>query len=372
MKIGLVREIKLHEYRVGMTPDNIKSYISQGHTVAVETRAGLGSGFTDDQYKAAGAVILSDAASVWGSSEMIVKVKEPLEPEYELMQEGQILFTYLHLAPNRALTMALLAKKVKGVAYETVMEAGGSLPLLRPMSEIAGRLSVQEGARCLERPFGGKGVLLSGAPGAPRGRITIIGGGIVGLNACKIAVGIGADVTIIDLNLERLAYIDDLYQGRVQTLYSTPQNIERSIAAADLVIGAVLIPGASTPKLIKRKYLPAMEPGSVIVDVAVDQGGCCETTHATYHDDPTYVVDGVIHYCVANMPGATPRTSTLALTNATIKYGLEIAGKGIEKAAANNQAIYLGLNTYAGWCTCQGVAAALDFPYVEANTLIGI
>lgn len=371
MTVGLIKETKRHEYRVGMTPDNAKEYINHGHTVLVEAGAGEGSGFSDKQYAAAGAAIVAGAKEVWGRSDMIVKVKEPLEPEYELMREGQTLFTYLHLAADRALTQALLSKKVKGVAYETVTDRRGLLPLLLPMSEIAGRLSIQEGAKYLEKPFGGKGVLLSGVPGVPKGKIVIVGGGTVGLNACKVAVGMGADVTIIDLNVERLAYIDDLFGGRVHTLYSTPQNIENAVALADLVIGAVLIPGAGTPKLIKRAYLKAMEPGSVIVDVAVDQGGCCETTHATYHNDPTYVVDGVVHYCVANMPGATPRTSTLALTNVTLRYGLAIADKGIEKAAMEDRSFYTGLNTYGGKCTCKGVADALGIQYAEAGGLIG-
>lgn len=370
MTVGLVKEIKRHEYRVGMTPDNAKAYINHGHTVLVEAGAGEGSGFSDAQYAAAGAAIAAGAAGVWERSDMIVKVKEPLEPEYEFMREGQTLFTYLHLAADGALAQALLSKKVKGVAYETVTDRNGRLPLLLPMSEIAGRLSIQEGAKHLEKPFGGKGVLLSGVPGVPKGKIVIVGGGTVGLNACKIAIGLGADVTIIDLNVERLAYIDDLFGGRVQTLYSTPQNIGNAVAGADLVIGAVLIPGAGTPKLIKRAYLGAMEPGSVIVDVAVDQGGCCETTHATYHNDPTYIVDGVVHYCVANMPGATPRTSTLALTNATLSYGLAIADKGIEKAAMEDRAFYTGLNTYCGKCTCKGVADALGIEYAEAGSLL--
>ncbi|MGI6059933.1 MAG: alanine dehydrogenase [Blautia sp.] len=336
MRVGCVKEIKNNEYRVGLTPDNVVSYVNAGHEVYIEKDAGIGSGFTTDEYVKAGAVILDSAKEVWDRSEMMVKVKEPLKEEYQYFHEGLILYTYLHLAADRPLTDALLASKVKGVAYETLIERNGSLPLLAPMSQIAGRLSIQEGAKYLEKPFGGSGVLLSGVPGTPKANVVILGGGNVGTNACKIAVGMGANVTITDISLNRLAYLDDIFGSRIQTLYSTDAAIANAVANADLVIGSVLIPGKAAPKIMKREYLKNMRPGSVIVDVAVDQGGCCETTKVTYHDDPTFVVDGVVHYCVGNMPGAVPRTSTIALTNATLKYGLEIAGKGLETACKEN------------------------------------
>ena len=356
MRVGCVKEIKKYEYRVGLTPDNVKSYRAAGHTVFIEEGAGEGSGFSDEEYVQAGAMMVKSAEEVWEKSEMIVKVKEPLPEEYPYFHQDLILYTYLHLAADRPQMEALMEAKVKGVAYETLMEKDGSLPLLAPMSQIAGRLSVQEGAKYLEKTFGGYGVLLAGVPGTPKAKVVILGGGNVGTNACKIAVGMGADVTVIDMNLHRLAYLDDLFGGRIQTLYSTDAVIEKAVAEADLVIGSVLIPGRAAPKLMKKEYLKKMKKGSVIVDVAVDQGGCCETTRVTYHDDPIYTVDGVIHYCVGNMPGAVPRTSTIALTNATLKYGLEIAGKGLERACQENPVIYSGINTYRGFCTCQNVA----------------
>lgn len=365
MKVGCVKEIKKHEYRVGLTPDNARSYKSHGHTVFVEKGLGEGSAFFDHEYLEAGAIILDTAEEVWKTSDMIIKVKEPLEPEYALMMDGQILFTYLHLAADPALTKVLLERKVKGVAYETLWDKNGSLPLLRPMSEIAGRLSVQEGARCLEKPFGGRGVLLSGVPGVEKAKVVIVGGGIVGTNACKIAVGLGADVLVIDLSIERLAYLDDIFGSRIQTIYSTEGAIKKALTSADLVIGSVLIPGKSAPKVIKREYLKLMKPGSVIVDVAVDQGGCCETTKATYHDNPTFVVDNVVHYCVANMPGATPNTSTTALTNATLRYGLAIADNGLDEACFKDKAIISAINTYNGKCTCKNVAESLGIDYIE-------
>lgn len=369
MKVGTVKEIKKYEYRVGMTPDNVKSYVNAGHEVYVERDAGLGSGFTTEEYVSAGAVILDTAKEVWDTVEMMIKVKEPLEAEYPLFHEGLILYTYLHLAADRPQTDALLAKKVKGAAYETLIEKNGSLPLLAPMSQIAGRLSVQEGAKYLEKIFGGRGVLLSGVPGTPKANVVIIGGGSVGTNACKIAVGMGANVTIIDMNIQRLAYLDDIFGARIQTLYSTDVNIENALKEADLVIGCVLIPGLAAPKLVKKKYLKEMKPGAVIVDVAVDQGGCCETTKVTYHDDPIYEVDGVIHYCVGNMPGAVPRTATIALTNATLKYGLEIAGKGLENACKENQVIYSAVNTYDGKLTCRNVAESFGMEYSDIKEM---
>ncbi len=369
MKVGTVKEIKNNEFRVGMTPDSAKTYLEHGHSVYVQAGAGDGAGFTDDEYANAGAKVVPTAADVYGECEMIIKVKEPLEEEFALMREGQILYTYLHLAASKKLAEALLKGKVKGVAYETIEDRGG-LPCLKPMSEIAGRLSVQEGAKYLEKPFGGRGILLSGVPGVSRGKIVIIGSGTVGTNACKAAIGFGADVTVLDLSLDRLAYLDDIFGGQITTLYSTSANIEQSLAQADLAIGAVLIPGASAPKVIRRSYLKNMKPGSVIVDVAVDQGGCCETTHPTTHDDPVFTVDGVVHYCVANMPGSVPRTATLALINATLPYGLMIADNGLEKACRMNGGIAKGVNTYDGQCTYKGVATALGLEYTPIADLV--
>lgn len=369
MKVGCVKEIKKHEYRVGMTPDNVSSYVAHGHQVMIESNAGAGAGFTDEAYQNAGAMI-ADADDVWKNCDMIVKVKEPLTEEYSKLRDGQILYTYLHLAADRPLTDALLKSGAKSVAYETLTDANGALPLLKPMSEIAGRLSVQEGAKCLEKPFGGLGVLLSGVPGVRKAKIVILGAGVVGSNACKIAVGMGADVSIIDLNLARLSHLDDIYGSRIQTLYSTAPAIHKALQEADLAIGAVLIPGAAAPKLIKKEYLKDMKPGSVIVDVAVDQGGCCETTHATYHDDPTFVVDGVVHYCVANMPGAVPYTSTVALTNATLRDGLLIADNGLEAACSKDIGLFNAINTYCGKLTLASVAEEYGIEYTDVKTLI--
>ena len=369
MKIGCVKEIKNNEFRVGMTPENVKSYVNAGHEVYIEKGAGVGSGFTDSEYSANGAILLAAAKDVWDTCEMMIKVKEPLKEEYPYFHKDLILYTYLHLAADPALTDALLNTKVKGVAYETLVERNRTLPLLAPMSQIAGRLSVQEGAKYLEKPFGGSGVLLSGVPGTPKAKVVILGGGNVGTNACKVAVGMGADVTVTDISLERLAYLDDIFGARIQTLYSTDAVIEKAVADADLVIGCVLIPGKAAPKIMKRAYLKNMRPGSVIVDVAVDQGGCCETTKVTYHDDPVYTVDGVVHYCVGNMPGAVPRTSTIALTNATLKYGLQIAGKGLEAACKDNNVIFSGINTYDGKLTCKNVADSFGATYTDITNL---
>ena len=384
MKVGSVREIKNNEFRVGMIPDNVKSYVNAGHEVYIEKGAGNGSGFTDAEYEAAGATMLDTAKEVWDTVEMMVKVKEPLPDEYPLFHEGLILYTYLHLAADRPQTDALLASKVKGVAYETLMDRNGSLPyetlveanrsipLLTPMSQIAGRLSVQEGAKYLEKIYGGEGVLLAGVPGTPKANVVILGGGSVGTNACKIAVGMGANVTILDVNLQRLAYLDDIFGARIQTLASNDANIEKSVKEADLVIGSVLIPGKAAPKLFKKKYLKEMKPGAVFVDVAVDQGGCGETTRMTYHDDPIYIVDGIVHYCVGNMPGAVPRTSTIALTNATLSYGLQIAGKGLEQACKENEVIYSAINTYDGKLTCKNVADSFEgYEYVDVKSAAG-
>ena len=369
MRIGCVKEIKKQEYRVGMTPDNAGSYVNAGHEVYVESGLGVGSGFPDSEYEEAGARIMGTAKEVWDISEMMVKVKEPLPEEYPLFHEGLILYTYLHLAADKPLTEALLESGVKGVAYETLMERDKSLPLLAPMSQIAGRLSVQEGAKYLEKMYGGEGVLLAGVPGTPKADIVIIGGGSVGTNACKIAAGMGANVTIMDVNTQRLQYLDDIFGARIQTLVSNDRNIEKALRNADLVIGCVLIPGKAAPKVIKKKYLQQMKKGAVIVDVAVDQGGCCETTKMTYHNDPIYTVDGVVHYCVGNMPGAVPRTSTIALTNATLRYGLEIAKNGLEEACRENEVIYSAVNTYQGKVTYQNVALSLGMESTDIKSL---
>lgn len=372
MKVGCVREIKNNEFRVGLTPDNVKSYAAAGHEVLIEAGAGLGSGFADAEYTAAGARIIADAAEVWNAADMMVKVKEPLPAEYPLFHEGLILYTYLHLAPDPEQTAALLKAKVKGVAYETLTERDGSLPLLIPMSQIAGRLSIQEGAKYLEKRFGGEGVLLAGVPGTPKARVVILGGGTVGANACKIAVGMGADVTIIDISLRRLEYLDELYGSRIQTLVSNDANIERAVRDADLVVGSVLIPGAAAPKLFKKAYLKEMRPGAVFVDVAIDQGGCGESSHVTSHDDPIFIEDGIVHYCVGNMPGAVPRTSTIALTNATIRYGLQIAEAGLEDACRRNDVIYSAINTYDGKITYPGVAECYpEWESADIRDLIG-
>ena len=370
MKVGTVKEVKRYEFRVGLTPSNVHEYVSNGHEVFVEAGAGLGSGLTDEEYVAAGAQILPTATDVWGKCDMIVKVKEPLEQEYGLMREDQIIYTYLHLAADRPLTEALMAKKAKAVAYETIFDKNGGLPLLKPMSEVAGKLSVQAGARCLEKIMGGRGVLLGGVPGVPKAEVVIIGGGVVGISAMKMAIGLGANVTILDRSLDRLTYLDDIYGQQIQTMYSTAYNIEQAIKKADLVIGAVLIPGAAAPKLVRREHLKMMKPGAVVVDVAVDQGGCFETTKATYHDDPTFVIDGVVHYCVANMPGAVSQTSTFALTNATLSYGVKIANMGLEAAAKSDPGLMTGINCYQGKMTCEEVAVFFGMEYTDPNTLM--
>ncbi len=358
MKIGLLKEIKQEEYRVGLTPASAGEYIAHGHKVYVESGAGLGSGFTDADYQAAGCQIITDKREIFNTADMIIKVKEPLPEEYELFRPGQILYTYLHLAANRELTEAILSSKIKAVAYETVRESDGSLPLLIPMSQIAGRLSVQEGAKYLEKPFGGRGILLGGVPGIKKGKVVILGGGISGTHACKMAVGLGADVTILDISAKRLSELDDIFGNSISTVYSNAYNIADLLTEADLVIGAVLIPGASAPKLIKREHLTTMKKGAVIVDIAVDQGGCCETTQPTYHSNPTFIVDGIVHYCVANMPGSVALSSTTALTSVTNRYGLLIANQGLELAAKKSPAILEGINCYEGHLTNQAVAAA--------------
>ena len=371
MKIGCVREIKNNEYRVGLTPDNVKAYVAAGHHVYMEKGAGVGSGFTDNEYVDAGASLLDEAADVWKMCDMMIKVKEPLPEEYPLFHEGLILYTYLHLAADPEQTEALLRGKVKAVAYETIQEKDHSLPCLAPMSQIAGRLSIQEGAKYLEKRFGGEGILLAGVPGTPKANVVILGGGTVGMNACKIAVGMGANVTILDVNLKRLEELDNMFGAHIQTLVSNDSNVERVLRDADLVIGSVLIPGGSTPKLFKAKYLPEMKKGAVFVDVAIDQGGCGESSHVTTHDDPVYVQEGVVHYCVGNMPGAVPRTSTIALTNATLRYGLWIAANGLEEACRKSEVIASGVNTYLGKLTCRNVALAHGKEYTSVLDLIG-
>ncbi len=370
MKIGCVKEIKNNEFRVGLTPDNVKAYVAAGHHVYMEKGAGLGSGFKDNEYVDAGASLLDEATDVWHMSDMMIKVKEPLPSEYPLFHDGLILYTYLHLAADKEQLQALLDGKVKAVAYETIQEKDGSLPCLAPMSQIAGRLSIQEGAKYLEKRFGGEGILLAGVPGTPKANVVILGGGTVGMNACKIAVGMGANVTILDVNLKRLEELDNMFGAHIQTLVSNDSNVERVLRDADLVIGSVLIPGGSTPKLFKAKYLPEMKNGAVFVDVAIDQGGCGESSHVTTHDDPVYIQEGVVHYCVGNMPGSVPRTSTIALTNATLRYGLQIAEKGLEEAAKNSGVIASGVNTYLGKLTCRNVALAHGLQYTALEELI--
>ena len=370
MKIGLPKEIKDNEYRVGLTPAGVQALKDAGHELFVQKTAGEGSGFADEQYVNAGATMLETADEVWQTGDMIVKVKEPIAPEYPRMRENQLLFTYLHLAPEFELTKQLLERKVTGVAYETITDKRGTLPLLTPMSEVAGRMSVQVGATYLEKMNGGKGILLGGVPGVPAANVVIIGGGVVGTEAAKMAVGFGAHVTIIDINLDRLRQLDDIFLSKVQTLASSRYAIEEAIKHADLVIGGVLVVGAAAPKLVTRDMLKDIPNGSVLVDVAVDQGGCFETTHATTHSNPTYYEEGVLHYCVANMPGAVPRTSTFALTNATLPYALALANKGFEKAIRDDKGLAEGVNTYAGKLTYEAVATSQDLEYTPLDTLI--
>lgn len=366
MVISLIKEIKKHEYRVALTPNNVQEYIKNNHEVLVEYNAGIAAGFSNEDYEKAGAVILKDKNELFEKAGMIIKVKEPLEEEYELFRKGQILYTYLHLAANKELTLTLLRKGVSSIAYETITDEYGHLPCLRPMSEIAGRLSIQEAAKYLEKPQGGSGVLLGGVTGTRRGDVVILGGGIVGLNACKMAVGLGANVTVISRSARTLGYFDDIFSSKVTTLYSNDENIKNSIKNADVVIGAVLIPGASAPKLVSFEDLKLMKKGSVIVDVSIDQGGCFETSRLTYHDNPIYEVEGILHYCVGNMPGAVSVTATAALTSSTLKYGLEIANKGVKKAIENSH-IKNGLNTYKGDLVNEAVARSLDLEYKKID-----
>lgn len=362
MIIGVPKEIKKEEKRVAMTPEGVNALVLHGHSVLVETGAGLGSNMRDEEYNAAGADIADGCEQVWAEADFILKVKEPLEKEYGLMREGQSIFTYLHLAANRELTETMLQKKVMGIAYETIQLADGNLPLLAPMSEVAGRLSIQVGAWCLEAKNGGSGILLSGVSGVPPAKIVIVGAGIVGTNACHIAVGIGADVVIMDINPARLRYIQDIFHGTLTTVMSNRANIEEQVASADLLIASVLVPGARAPQLIPAALLERMKPGSAIVDIAIDQGGCCETSRPTTHDDPIYLHGSVVHYCVANMPSAVPRTSTYALTNSTLQYVLEIADKGLWTAMKESRALQKGLNIYDGKVMHEGVARSFELP----------
>jgi len=370
--VGLPKEIKDNEYRVGLTPAGVRALTDAGHQVTVEKSAGEGSGFDNALYEKAGAQIIDAADDVWARAEMIVKVKEPIAPEYPRMREGQLLFTYLHLAPDRKLTAELLKRKVTGIAYETITDRRGGLPLLTPMSEVAGRMAIQVGAHYLEKMSGGRGILLGGVPGVPSARVVIIGGGVVGTNAAKIAVGMGAYVTMIDNNLERLRELDDIFLSKISTLASSAYMIHDAITTADLIVGAVLVPGAAAPMLVTRNMLKDVPNGAVIVDVAVDQGGCIETTHPTTHSDPTYYVEGVLHYCVANMPGAVPRTSTFALTNATLPYALKLANRGFFEAIRTDPGLKEGVNTYAGHCTYQAVAEAQGLAYTSLDALVEV
>ncbi len=370
MIIGVAKEIKDNEYRVGLVPASVKALRDEGHPVLLERGAGEGSGIMDEEYVSAGAKIVETADRLWAQADLVIKVKEPIQSEYERLREGHILFTYLHLAPAPVLTQKLLEKKVTGIAYETITNQQGHLPLLTPMSEVAGRMSVQVGAAYLEKPNGGRGVMLGGVPGVLPAKVVIIGGGVVGSNAAKVAVGMGAQVTIIDKNLDQLRYLDDIFGSQIRTLVSNAYNIWNAVENADLVIGAVLIPGASAPKLVTQAMLPSMHKGAVIVDVAVDQGGCVETSHPTTHSDPTFVVDNVVHYCVANMPGAVPRTSTFALTNATLPYALKLATKGLKKAIESDPGLKLGVNTYQGHVTHPAVAESQGLECASVDELV--
>jgi len=365
MIVGVPKEIKDGEKRIGMTPQGVDALVVHGHRVLVERGAGEGSGFADEEYRKAGSTLVERARGLWSDADIIVKVKEPLEPEFPLMRPGQVLFTYLHLAADRELTLKLMERRIVGIGYETVQGQDGSLPLLRPMSEIAGRASVLAGGMCLEARHGGRGVLLCGASGVPPAKVVILGAGVVGANACKVALGIGARVSILDIHPERLSYLHDITQGHIATFISNRMTIGEEIADADLVIGAVLIPGAQAPKLVTRQMLKRMRPGSAVVDISVDQGGCFETTRPTTHENPTYLEEGIVHYCVTNIPGAFPRTSTFALTNATFPYVHQIVDKGYERAMEENEALRKGLNLIDGKVACQAVAESFGLPFIQ-------
>lgn len=371
MRVGCPKEIKNHEYRVGLTPGAVREYVAHGHEVLVETQAGAGIGADDGAYIAAGARIVGTAREVFEQSDMVVKVKEPQPQEWAQLRDGQILYTYLHLAPDPEQTKGLLGSGVTAVAYETVTDDRGGLPLLAPMSEVAGRLAIQAGATALQKATGGRGILLGGVPGVLPAKVVVIGGGVVGLHAARMAVGLGADVSILDRSLPRLRQLDDLFAGRVHTRYSTIDALEEEVFAADLVIGAVLIPGAAAPKLVSREMLSGMQKGAVMVDVAIDQGGCFETSHATTHSDPTYEVDGIVHYCVANMPGAVPVTSAHALNNATLQHGLALADRGL-RAIAEDRHLRNGLNVHKGRITSKPVAEALGYEAVAPESLLNV
>lgn len=360
MRIGCPREIKNHEYRVGLTPGAVREYLAHGHEVLIETKAGAGIGANDDAYRAAGAKIVASAKEIFDHADMVVKVKEPQPEEWAMLGEDQILYTYLHLAPDPEQTAGLVKSGVTAIAYETVTDERGGLPLLAPMSEVAGRLAIQAGATALQKAEGGRGILLGGVPGVLPAKVVVIGGGVVGLNAAKMAVGLGADVTILDRSIPRLRQLDDIFNGRIHTRYSAIESLEEEVFSADLVIGAVLIPGAAAPKLVSRDMLSGMKVGAVIVDVAIDQGGCFETSRPTTHSDPTYEIDGIVHYCVANMPGAVPITSTQALNNATLHYGLQLADKGLA-ALAEDRHLRAGLNVHKGKVTNKAVADSLGY-----------
>lgn len=367
MIIGIPKEIKNNENRVALTPAGTMELTKRGHEVYVQTTAGVGSGFPDELYQAAGAKLLPSIEAVYAIADMIIKVKEPIEQEYPLIKEGQLLFTYFHFASYEPLTRAMIERKAICLAYETVEDPDRSLPLLVPMSEVAGRMSIQEGAKYLEKPMGGRGVLLGGVPGVEPGRVLILGGGVVGTQAAKMAAGLGAQVTVMDISLNRLRNLADFMPANVNTVYSNEFNIRRHIQDSDLIVGAVLIPGAKAPHLITRDMLKEMKPGTVLVDVAVDQGGCIETCKPTTHEDPTYVIDGIVHYCVANMPGAVPYTSTIALTNATLPFAIQLANKGWQLACKQNLSLQLGLNIIKGTVVYKGVADAFGLPYEQAS-----
>lgn len=373
MRVGVPSEIKVHEYRVGLTPGAVREYVAHGHQLVVQSGAGAGIMASDDAYRAAGAQIAATAAEIFAGCDMIVKVKEPQPSEWVLLRPGQLLFTYLHLAPDPEQAKGLIASGCTAIAYETVTDDKGTLPLLAPMSEVAGRLAIEAAGEAMRRSKGGAGILLGGVPGVPAGRVTVLGGGVVGTHAARMAVGLGAEVTIVDRSIPRLRQLDELFNGRVRTRYSTLETIDHEISIADAVIGAVLIPGASAPKLVTRDMLKHMKPGSVLVDVAIDQGGCFETSHATTHAEPTYVVDGIIHYCVANMPGAVPQTSAAALNNATLPYGLALASKGIaalDGSTETGRGLRAGLNVHRGKVTSKAVAESLGLDFVTPESAL--
>ncbi len=372
MIVGVPKEVKDREHRVGMTPAGVAEIVARGAQVLVEQGGGSGSGYADAEYERAGAAILSDAAEVWGRAEMVVKVKEPIHEEYRFLRPGLVLFTYLHLAADEPLTRALLDSRTTGVAYETVQLASGFLPLLNPMSEVAGRMSIQVGAHYLEKTYNGRGMLLGGVPGVAPAKVAIVGGGTVGTNAAQMALGMGAHVTVLEKSIERMRYLSEVFTGHLTTLYSTAHAVAESVAEADVVIGAVLIPGARAPRLVTEPMVRAMRPGSVVIDVAIDQGGCIETARPTSHSDPVYDVGGVTHYCVTNMPGAVPRTSTQALTNATLPYVVSLVTQGMERAVGRDAALAKGVNTYEGRCTEAPVASAFTIPYTPLRDLLGV